>query len=48
MQEKHHDPTGILRAIALRDLDTSQNMLMSLTSGRAGGGVARGLPHRLL
>lgn len=36
MQEKHHDPTGILRAILLRDLDTLQNMLMSLASGPTG------------
>ncbi len=36
MQEKHPDPTEILRAIALRDLDTLQNMLMSLASGPAG------------
>lgn len=36
MQEKHPDPMGILRAIALRDLDTLQNMLMSLASGPTG------------
>ena len=36
MQEKHPDPREILRAIALRDLDTLQNILMSLASWPTG------------